>query len=174
MHVLVRLHSLLHLLVDIVDVSGHVLAHRSIKCLLILLVLALLLIQQDPRLFEVFIEVEANLLFQALLEEEDVVLHQTQLPGGHVQLVDEIVATREDLRVDDLIQLFFCMLQFVLQVQQLHILGVEEVLILEHQHGKLLTSSTHFNLTALHDVAAQVIHALVQVLGADGEARSGG
>ena len=74
---------------------------------------------------QVLVEVESDLLFEAFFDGEDVVFHQSELSGLNIQLVDQIVPTREYLRVDDLIEFLFCMFEFVLKVEKLLVLGVE-------------------------------------------------
>ena len=103
MDIFVGLYSLLHHFVNVVDVLCNILSNICVECKLILFELALLLIEQDPRLFQVLVKVEANLLLQAFLQQEDIILHQTELPCAHVKLVNKVISAREHLRIDDLV-----------------------------------------------------------------------
>ena len=84
-------------------------------------------------MLKIFVEIESRLVFDAFLNSEDVILHHALLSSGDVQLVDEVVASGEHLGVNDLVQFFFGVLQLVFQIQQLHVLRVEQVLVLQNQ-----------------------------------------
>ena len=114
MDVLVGLNPLLHHLVDVVDVLGNVLTHGRVEGQLVFAELSPLLVQEGARLFEILVEVEPHLFLAALLQAEDVILDHAELAVGHVKLVDEIVAAREHLSVNDLVQFFLRVLQLVL------------------------------------------------------------
>jgi len=75
MDIFVCLDTLLHDLVDVVDVFSHVLPHVGIQGVLVLLELALFFIQKHACLLQVLVEVQTDLVFEAFLEKEHVVFH---------------------------------------------------------------------------------------------------
>lgn len=53
--------------------------------------------------------------------------------------------------------------ELVLQVEHLHVLVVEHVFVLDDHHSEVLTPGPHFSLTELHNIPAEILHALVQI-----------
>ena len=155
MDVLVLFYTLPHHLINVVDVILDIELDVRIQSLLVLFELFLLLDEEHPSLLKIFVEVEPDLVFDSFLDGEDVVFHHAMLPCGDIQLINEVVASREHFCVDNLVQFFLGVLQLVLQVEELLVFGVEQVLILQDQEGELLASRPHFDLTELDYAPAQ-------------------
>jgi len=76
------------LLVKLVDLSRHVGNHVAVQCALVLAELLADFRQRKPCLLEVFVEGEADFVFELRFERTYVVLDQTQLASCVVELIN--------------------------------------------------------------------------------------
>ena len=116
----------------------------------------------------------AELLHHHRLHQAVVVSQDSELPGGHIQLVDQLAALLRDLGIDQLVDVAQELLALPPVVECLFLLHVEQVLVLVLSDMLSLDSAPELDLTILEQTLAENLKALVEVFHREHDTRATG
>lgn len=116
----------------------------------------------------------AELLHHHRLHQAVVVSQDSELPGGYIQLVDQLAALLRDLRIDQLIDVPQELLALSPVVERLLLLHVEQMLVLVLSDMLSLDSAPELDLAVLEQALTENLKALVEVFHREHDTRATG
>jgi len=109
------------------------------------------------------LEFKTNLLTKKSLHQVVVVLESLEFSRGHIQLVDHLVSLLRHLGVDHHVQVLQELFTLASVVNDLHLLQVDQVMVLALAHGLRFTTASELFLPIFEQLLAEYLQTLVEV-----------